>query len=594
LSIVYVFFIFFIFSTYRLYGALIRSGVCLLIRIFVEDEKGMAPLRLSRRAVGKTSAVVAVIVIVLVAAVAGYMLYKPPVTPVETTTTEAPGPTTLVVDKANELQSVDPSFDYEYAGWEVIANLYETLITYDKTDPSKFMGVLATEWSSSPDGLVYTFKLRQDVKFSNGDLFDANAVKYSFDRVVKMNQPPSWILSQSLNLDSVKVLDPYTVEIHLTRPYTAFLATMATMVASIVDPMVVEAHGGVVANATNTWMDSNVVSTAPFILQEWIKGDHLTLARNPNYWGTPPKLEKVILYYKTSVQTRLVDLKSGFAQIAIIDINHVSDVQGVEGIQIQSLGVAAHIDFIYFNTKIFPFNNTLARQAVVHAINYDAITSGINKNLTVRYTGPFCDGLEGYDKNLAPYTYDPALAKQLLAQAGYPDGKGFPTISYLYYSRDASVALIAQEVQQDLANIGINVNLLGVSFSTYIDKILAGPKGVPEMGWTEWYADYLSPDDFVVPFANPDFPPVGWNPAYYSDSKITQLYQDAPYNPDAAARLQMYHSITQIMYDAAPYAWLGQFTSYQVFRSNVHGIYNNVILGPGNSLDYSTIYLTAA
>jgi len=559
----------------------------------VEDEKEMPRLRLSKRAVGKVSAAVAVIVIVVIAAVAGYMLYKPPVTPTETTTSEAPGPTTLVVDKANELQSVDPAFDYEYAGWEVIANLYDTLITYNKTDSSKFMGVLATDWSSSPDGLVYTFKLRQGVKFSNGDPFDANAVKYSFDRVVKMNQPPSWILSQSLNLDSVKVVDPNTVEIHLTRPYTAFLATMTTMVASIVDPIAVEAHGGVVANATNPWMDSNVVGTAPFVLQEWIKGDHLTMARNPNYWGTPPKLEKVILYYKTSVQTRLVDLKSGFAQIAIVDINHVSDVQGVEGIQIQSLGVSAHIDFIYFNVKIAPFNNTLARQAVIHAINYDAIMSGINHNLTVRYTGPFCDGLEGYDTSLTPATYDPALAKQLLAQAGYPDGTGFPTISYLYYSRDASVALIAQEVQQDLANIGINVNLLGVSFSTYINKILAGPKDVPEMGWTEWYADYLSPDDFVVPFANPDFPPVGWNPAYYSNPQVTKLYTDAPYNPDAAARLQMYHSITSIMNQDAAYAWLGQFTSYQVFRSNVHGIYNNVILGPANSLDYSTIYLTA-
>ena len=560
----------------------------------MEDEKEMPRLRLSKRAVGKASAAVAVIVIIIIAAVAGYMLYKPPVTPTETSTTmSAPGPTTLVVDKANELQSVDPAFDYEYSGWEVIANLYDTLITYNKTDSSKYMGVLATDWSSSPDGLVYTFKLRQGVKFSNGDPFDANAVQYSFNRVLKMNQPPSWILSQSLDLTSVKVVDPNTVEIHLTRPYTAFLATLTTMVASIVDPVAVEAHGGVVANATNPWMDSNVVGTAPFVLQEWVKGDHLTMARNPNYWGTPPILEKVILYYKTSVQTRLVDLKSGFAQIATVDINHVSDVQGVEGIQIQSLGVSAHIDFIYFNVKIAPFNNTLARQAVVHAINYDAIMSGINHNLTVRYTGPFCDGLEGYDKNTPLATYDPTLAKQLLAQAGYPNGTGFPTISYLYYSRDASVALIAQEIQQDLANIGINVNLLGVSFSTYINKILAGPKDVPEMGWTEWYMDYLSPDDFVVPFANPGFPPVGWDPAYYSNANITQLYNNAPYNPDAAARLQMYHSITQIMNQDAPYAWLGQFTSYQVFRSNVHGIYNNVILGPANSLDYSTIYLTA-
>ena len=549
----------------------------------------MSDLRLSKRAVTKTVAAIGIIVVIVLIAVAGYVMYQPAVTPTQTAT----GPTTLVVDKANELQSVDPAFDYEYAGWEVIANLYQTLITYDHADSTKYVGLLATSWTASSDGLVYTFKLRQDVKFSNGDQFDANAVKYSFDRVLKMNQPPSWILSQSLTLDSVKVIDQYTVEMHLTQPYSAFLATLCTMVAEVVDPAVVEAHGGVVPNATNPWMDSNAIGTAPFMLQEWIKGDHLTLARNPNYWGDPPKLEKVILYYKTSVQTRLVDLKSGFAQIAIVDINHVQDVTGVEGIQLQNLGLAEHIDFLYFNTQTFPFNNTLLRRAVVHAINYDAIMSGINHNLTVRYVGPFANGLEGYDTSFNPYTYDPDLAKQLLAQAGYPGGQGLPAITYLYYSRDASVALIAQEVQQDLANIGINVNLLGVSFSTYIDKCLAGPKGVPEMGWTEWYMDYLSPDDFVVPFANPDFPPVGWNPAYYSNPSVTQLYLAAPYNLDPAQRVAMYKQITQIMYDDAPYAWLGQFTSYYVFRSNVHGIYNNVVLSPANSLDYSTIYLTA-
>ena len=557
--------------------------------------------RLSRRAVSRTVAAIGVIVVILV--VAGYVLYTPTVPPGTTTTasgtmttatSEVPGPTTLVVDKANELQSLDPGFDYEYAGWEVIANLYEPLLTYDKADSSKFVGVLATDWTVSSDGLVYTFHLRQNVKFSNGDPLTADAVKYSFDRVLKMNQPPSWILSQSLTLDSVKVVDPNTVEITLSRPYSAFLATLATMVASVVNPNLVEAHGGVVADSPNTWMDSNAAGTAPFMLGEWIKGDHLTLVRNPNYWGTQPKLEKVIMYYKTSVQTRLVDIKSGFAQIATIDVNHVSDVQGIEGIKVESLGLTQHIDFLYFNTKTFPFNDVLVRRAVVHAINYDAIMSGINKDLTLRYVGPFADGLEGYDKSITPYTYDPDLAKQLLEQAGYPNGQGIPTISYLYYSRDASVALIAQEVQQDLASIGIDVNLIGVSFATYIDKILSGPEGVPEMGWTEWYPDYLSPDDYVVPFANPDFPPVGWNPAYYSNTRVTQLYTEAPYNPDGTQRAQMYKEITQTMYDDAPYAWLGQFTGYYVYRTNVHGIYNNVVLAPGLSLDYSTIWLTAS
>jgi len=558
----------------------------------------------STRAVSRTTAVVAIIVVIVIAGVAGYFVaYQPSppttttvttaLTTAATTTSAAPGPTTLVVDKANELQSIDPAFDYEYAGWEVIANLYEPLVTYDRDDPTKFVGRLAASWTS-PDGLVYTFKLRENVKFSNGDEFDANAVKYSVDRVLKMNQPPSWILSQSLTPDSVKVIDKFTVEFHLTQPYSAFLATMATMTASIVNPNVVEAHGGVAADSTNAWMDSNAAGTGPFVLQEWIKGDHLTLARNPLYWGTPPKLEKVIMYYKTSVQTRLLDIKSGFAQIAVIDVNHIQDVQGVQGIVVESIGLSQHIDFVYMNTKTVPFDNPLVRKAVVHAINYEAIQSGINRDLTIRYVGPFAHGQEGYDETIEPYKYDPELAKQLLAQAGYPEGQGLPTITYLYYSRDASVALIAQEIQQDLANIGINVNLLGVSFATYIDKCLSGPENVPEMGWTEWYADYISPDDFVIPFANPEFPPVGWNPAYYSNPRVTELYQKAPYLTDPNERAAMYKEITKIMYDEAPYAWLGQFKGYYVYRSNVHGIYNNVILSSGVGLDYSTIYLTAA
>ena len=134
----------------------------------------MSNLKLSKRALSKTIAAVGVIVIIVLIAVAGYVLYQPAISPSQTTSaaTTAPGPTTVVVDRANELQSVDPAFDYEYSGWEIIANVYQTLVTYDHMDSTKFVGVLAENWTVSPDGLTYTFTLRQGVKFSNGDPFD--------------------------------------------------------------------------------------------------------------------------------------------------------------------------------------------------------------------------------------------------------------------------------------------------------------------------------------------------------------------------------------------------------------------------------------
>jgi peptide/nickel transport system substrate-binding protein len=545
----------------------------------------------STKKFSRPSIAVLLIVIIVVIAGAGYYYYtaRPPSGP--STSTSAPAPTSLIVDKSTECQSLDPAFDYEYAGWEIIQNVYQTLVWYNGTSTTSFKGVLAESWTKSADGMVFTFKLRQGVKFSNGDSFDADAVKYSLDRVLKMNQPPSWILSQNMDLNSIKVLDPYTVEIHLTQPYAAFLHTISSAVASIVDPKVVEAHGGVVADSTNPWMDSNAVGTGPFYLQEWERGDHVTLKRNPNYWGSPPALETVIIYYKASVQTRMMDLKASAAQIAVVDINHVAEVNGTPGIVVQSLGLTYHIDSVYFNEKKFPFTIKKVREAFAHAINYDAIQMGVNRGLTVPYVGPIPMGLEGYDESIQPYTYDVALAKQLLAEAGFPDGEGIPSLTFMYLTGDTSIALEAQEIQQDLSNIGIEVNLLGVSMGTYMNTPYGDPTDpkMPELGWTGWYPDYAAPDDYVIPFANPDFPPTGFNPSYYSNPRVTELMFSAPYELDTAKRIAMYHEITQIMYDDVAYAWMCQFKGYYVFRDNVHGIYYNPMLG---GHDYSTIYLT--
>jgi peptide/nickel transport system substrate-binding protein len=498
---------------------------------------------------------------------------------------------TLIVDKAVELQSLDPAFDYEYAGWEVLQNVYQTLVWYNGSSTNAYVGVLATKWNVSADGLTYTFYLRKGVKFSTGNDFTAEAVRYSFNRVLLMNQPPSWILAQVLDANSVEVVDNYTVRIHLLKPYSNFLALISTVTASIIDPVAVEAHGGVKPNETNPWVDTNTAGTGPFFVSEWVKGDHITLRRNPYYWGQQPFFEKVVLYFKSSAQSRLLDLKSGAAQVAVVDVNHVADIMGQPHIIVQDLGLTYHIDFLFLNTKKFPFNITLVRQAVAHAIDYDSIMQEINRNLTVRFVGPIPRGMEGYDDSLSPYAYNLTLAKELLARAGFPDGKGIPPLTYIYYARDASVALIAQKVQEDLSALGLEVRVVGLPFSTYIDTLLGNPTDpkTPEMGWTEWYPDYAAPDDYVVPFTNPGFPPVGWNPAFWSNETVTQLIAQAPYVLDQAARTAMYHQIIRIMYDQVPYIWLGQFKGYYVYREEVKGVSFNPMLA---GMNYASMYLS--
>jgi len=521
---------------------------------------------------------------------------KPTTKPLETTTVMATptptveAPTTLVVDKVEEPSSLDPAFCYEFSGWEIVQNVYQTLVTYDRADPNKFVGLIAESWTVSEDGKVYTFKLKKNVVFSDGTPLTADAVEYSLKRVIVMNQAPSWIISQSLTADSIKVIDDYTVQLTLEKPNPAFLATLASATASIVNPKVVEAHGGVKPDTVNPWMDENVAGSGPFTLKEWVKGDHLTLIRNENYWGDKPALKEVVIYYKSDVLTRILDLKKGTAHIAVVDPVHLDDIKDEPGIVIRDLGPTFHIDFLFFNTQKPPFDNKLVRQAAAHAINYDAIKQ-ILRGKGERYVGPIPKGMFGYDDSVQPYTYDVELAKSLLSKAGHPDGKGLGTLKFLYYSRDEAVDLMAQQIQSDLAKIGMKIELQSLSLSTYMNNLFLDPKdpNYPHMGWTEWYPDYASPDDYAKPFLT--WPP-GWNPAAYQDKEVANMIFEAASELDKDKAKQLWSEVIHRVYEDTPYAWLMQYTGYYVYRDNVHGLYYHPIHIGYSGFDYSTIYLT--
>jgi len=167
------------------------------------------------------------------------------------TKTEIKNPDTIVFYTIGEPKTLDPADAYDTASGEVIFSIYDGLITYKGADTETFYPSLATDWSVSDDSLTWTFNLRENVKFSNGNDFTAEDVKYSFDRVLIMDAPESgvsWILSQCMDLNSTKIIDDHTVEITLTQPYGGFLAVITYTVGCIVDKETVEAHGGVVAS----------------------------------------------------------------------------------------------------------------------------------------------------------------------------------------------------------------------------------------------------------------------------------------------------------------------------------------------------------
>ena len=215
--------------------------------------------------------------------------------------------------------------------------MYDRLVTYHGNDTLHIYPSLALNWTVASDQLTWTFHLRHDVLFSNGDPMNATDVKYSFNRVITVNSPDSsvaWILEQCMNLNSTTIIDPYTVQIKLTNTYGGFLALLAFSVASIVDMKTVEANGGIVANTDNEWMKENGVGTGPYQLDHWTHNSEVVLAKNLNYWGgwSGQHVDTVVVKSADEASTRILALENGDADFAYIPYGNLVDINNKTGL----------------------------------------------------------------------------------------------------------------------------------------------------------------------------------------------------------------------------------------------------------------------
>jgi len=386
-------------------------------------------------------------------------------------------PTSLVAEEESQPDSLDPAVSYTTPGWEVVEQIYQGLLAPNGTSYSTYVGALAQNWTVSSDGMTYTFWLRPNVTFSNGDPFNAYVMWFSIYRTLVMNQGPAWILGQNLAagngmtfnvtdamLNSINYVNPNSTDlgymtypnqsvqvvqsnelaIHLgygyngQAPYSAFLATFITPMAMAVDPKVVEANGGVMAGQPNNYMETNAIGTGFYELQSWVQGQSVTLVRNQNYWGAnvpasqlneaiqPAILDTVSIYYKAA-SAMIADLQSNSAQMIIAPSTQYSILQQTAGVTATILppvfGSAESIIFVYMDPYAFqPFQDRRVREAISYAIDYKSIIHSVFNDLATQWIGPVPPGFPDYNEStqgLQPYQYDPTMAATLLAQAGY-------------------------------------------------------------------------------------------------------------------------------------------------------------------------------
>ncbi|MCA4134975.1 ABC transporter substrate-binding protein [Arthrobacter sp. M4] len=378
----------------------------------------------------------------------------------------------FTVNWAVNITSLDPAFTCPGDENSFASNFYGRLvklstnetspgITQIDPDPSKVQPDFATKWDVSDEGKTYTFTLQSGKKFDNGDPLDAAAVKYSLDRTLKIGACGALSLQLGITqpplITSVEAPNATTVVIHMRQAYPALLYSLAQSRGSIYNPKEIEAHGGVQANSPNQWLQSHTASSSgPYVLSEYVPGNHAVLTRNPNYYGTPALEPTVRVNFVTAVPTLQVQ-----AQNREADVTLGLPPQVVKNLSTQACCKVITADSptpvtVSMNYQGELTNNAKFREALTYAVPYTDIINKVAYGYGDSYYGPIVPGMAGYKASLEPArTYDLGKAKQLMAESGVNS----PTLNLMINPTAPGVSDIATLLQSAWQQIGVTVNI---------------------------------------------------------------------------------------------------------------------------------------
>ena len=467
----------------------------------------------------------------------------------------------MVVTYKDDISTLDPAIGYDWQNWSMIKSLFNCLMDY-KPGTYDLTPDLAQSFEISDDGLFYTFKLRENIKFHNGRLLTNQDVKYSIERAVnpKTQSPGQGFFAsikgfdelasgKAAELSGITLPSPGIIKIELSRPDATFLHVMAINFASAVPKEEVEKYG--------EDFGKHPVGTGAFKMTEWKLGQSLTFERNKDYYMKGiPKLDTIVFEVGQEPTVALLRLQRGEVDILGDGIPparflKVKNDPANKNLIIQ--GDQLHTGYLSMNVKMKPFDNLDVRKAVNMAINKERICKIIN-NRAVPANQPLPPGMPGYDKNYKGYPFDPAKAKALLKKAGFPDG--FTT--ELFANNTDPNPRISQAIQQDLAAIGIKAEIKTLAQSTVIAA--GGEPDQAPMIWSggmAWIADFPDPSNFYGPIlGGGGAVKGGWNWAWYMNDELDKKAMEADSMSDPsklAERLEMWRSIYISVMEDAPW-----------------------------------------
>lgn len=479
---------------------------------------------------------------------------------------------TLLVGSGLDITSVDPQVLTALAGAVVTRNVYETLVRF-KGNTTEVEGVLATAWDISPDGKEYTFTLRQGVKFHDGTDFNADAVKFTFDRLFGINKGP---VNNFAMVDKVTVIDPYKVKFTLKYPFKPFLQILGGLFGGqIVSPAAVKANEKN-GDRAQEWMQSHAVGTGPYKLESTTQGDRTVLVKHDAYWGgwDGQHVERIILRYVREAASQRQLLERGEIDIAEgVLLEDIPLLQKNQDISVQTFPTLTSF-YIYFHTQRGPLSDPRVRQALSYAVDYDKIIKSAMQGYAKQLKGPIPEGMWGHDPNVALYKRDVAKAKQLMAEAGYPNS-GFE-LEYMYIGLDYQ-RIIGEILQSNWADLGVKVKLESVTVAAGRQR-RERPETSPDMFIYYSVPKFADPDALAFDlFSSKGQPPRGANWGWYKNERVDQLLDQARLSNDVKEREALYKEVQGLVAKDAPAIFLMNTNENIISRKWVKGLTYNMM-----------------
>lgn len=487
----------------------------------------------------------------------------------------------VVAQNIDDIVSIDPAQAYEFSSGEFVANVYDQLVQYDAEDTTTLVAGLATDWEIDAADKEIVFTLRDGVNFHSGNPLSTDDVLYSFERVIKLNKAPAFILTQ-LGWTPDNVLDMVTADGNqVTVRYEGEFApsfvmnVLASRPASIVDAKTVKAQA-IDGDMGNNWLNRNSAGTGPFKLRTYRPAELLIMDANPNYFAGAPEMDSVIIRHVAEAATQRLLLTSGDVDIAMnLTPDQVSGLADNDEVRVETFPQAA-VHFLSFNQMNDALTSEALWEAARYLVDYNGMAdSFLNGQMRV-HQAFWPAGFPGAVTE-TPYDYDPERARQILEDAGFE----LPMTMTLDVINSAPFTDMAQALQATFAPVGLNFEILPGTGAQVITKYRARTH---EAMLLYWGPDFMDPHSNAKAFSyNSDNSDdnyqstTTWRNGWQPSDEMNEMTMAALREQDTDQRLSMYRELQRGVQQSSPIVIMFQATKQVAMANDVQGFVNGAI-----------------